>query len=136
MNFRRKQIEDIDVNITPLIDIVFLLLIFFMVSTTFEHQSELSIDLPQASGDEAQVGEKTVIDIAIDSKGTYYLDREKMADQQQLRQKLAQLSKTKKDPRVIISADKLTPHQAVMTVLDIARQLDIHQLTFAAVIPD
>jgi biopolymer transport protein ExbD len=137
MNFRHREAEELDVNITPLIDVVFLLLIFFMVSTTFEHQSELSIDLPQASG-EILATKNKILDISISAEGEYYLNSEKISDSsvknlmKQMELKMAKM----KEPKIIISADKQTPHQAVMSVMDIARQLNISHLTFAAVKPD
>jgi biopolymer transport protein ExbD len=137
MNFRRKEVEELDVNITPLIDVVFLLLIFFMVSTTFDHQSELSIDLPQASGKISETQNK-ILDIAIDASGEYYLNSKKMSDakiETLIKEIKLAISKVK-EPKIIISADKNTPHQAVMSVMDAARRLNITHLTFAAVKPD
>ncbi|MFK5985994.1 MAG: biopolymer transporter ExbD [Pseudomonadota bacterium] len=137
MNFRNKNIEELDVNITPLIDVVFLLLIFFMVSTTFEHQSELSIDLPQASG-EVTKSEKKILEISIDASGLYYINGKKLSDAkiETLLAQIKQKTETIKQPKIIISADKNTPHQAVMSVMDAARRLKITHLTFAAVKPD
>ncbi len=141
MNFSRKNAEELDVNITPLIDVVFLLLIFFMVSTTFDHQTELSIDLPQASGEKSAI-EKQVLEITIDASGKYYLNGkalERLADvskMDSLLEQVRQKTENIKKPKIIISADKNTPHQAVMSVMDVARQLKITHLTFAAVKPD
>jgi len=137
MNFRPKNTEELDVNVTPLIDVVFLLLIFFMVSTTFEHQSELSIDLPQASGDISET-KNDVLDIAINSSGEYYLNSKKLSDSKDktLMAEIKPIIEKIKEPKIIISADKNTPHQSVMTVMDIARRLNITHLTFAAVKPD
>jgi len=137
MNFRAKNVEELDVNVTPLIDVVFLLLIFFMVSTTFEHQSELSIDLPQASGDISET-KNDVLDIAINSSGEYYLNSKKLSDSKDktLMAEIKPIIEKIKEPKIIISADKNTPHQSVMTVMDIARRLNITHLTFAAVKPD
>ncbi len=137
MNFRQKNKVELDVNITPLIDVVFLLLIFFMVSTTFDYQSELSIDLPQASGEIAP-GQNKVLDIAIDASGKYYLNSKKIAGTgietllKEIKLKITKMN----EPKIIISADKNTPHQAVMSVMDVARRLNITHLTFAAVKPD
>ena len=65
MKFRRQRREEVGINLTPLIDVVFLLLIFFMVSTTFTRETQLSIDLPEAQGKPAQVPEEQ-IEILID----------------------------------------------------------------------
>lgn len=134
MNFRRRQPEELDINLAPLIDVVFLLLIFFMVSTTFDHQSELAIDLPQAQGKPSPTKDK-IIDISIDKQGAIYIDKQKISSKSSLREQLKAAINGQKDPKIIISADKLTPHQAVMNVLDNARQLGVRKLTFAAVLP-
>jgi biopolymer transport protein ExbD len=108
-----------------------------MVSTTFDHQSELSIDLPQASGDISET-KNDVVDIAINSSGEYYLNSKKLSDSKDttLMKEIKLMTGKIKQPKIIISADKNTPHQSVMTVMDIARQLNITHLTFAAVKPD
>ncbi|MCB1645640.1 MAG: biopolymer transporter ExbD, partial [Pseudomonadales bacterium] len=72
MKFARRERPEVDVNLTPLIDVVFLLLIFFMVSTTFTKETHLSIDLPEAAGEPGQVAEKQ-IEITIDQTGNYAL---------------------------------------------------------------
>jgi len=73
MNFRPKKPEELDVNVTPLIDVVFLLLIFFMVSTTFDRQSELNIELPEASG-EITESENVEIEIFISSDDKFTIN--------------------------------------------------------------
>ena len=137
MNFRRREVEDIDVNLTPLIDVVFLLLIFFMVSTSFEHQSKLSIDLPQAQGEQSNKEDKS-INIAIDAENQFYINQNKLTDisAEALMQQLEKIIKDKKDAQIVISADKNTSHQQVMKVMDVARRLQLTHLTFAAVKPD
>ena len=70
MNFRRQSKEELSVNLTPLIDIVFLLLIFFMVSTTFTKESQLNISLPEASAELSDVPPAS-IEILITDAGTY-----------------------------------------------------------------
>ncbi|MDH5217578.1 MAG: biopolymer transporter ExbD [Gammaproteobacteria bacterium] len=131
MKFRNKPTEEPDLNITPLIDIVFLLLIFFMVSTTFKQEFEVGIELPQASS-ESRLQEKT-LQISIDGKGQYFVNQQKLVNTQANSLKRA-LEKVAGDDRklpVIISADGMTPHQAVITAMDVARQLGFSKLTFA-----
>ena len=137
MNFRQRIPEELDVNITPLIDVVFLLLIFFMVSTTFDRQSELNIELPEASG-EITESEKLEIEIFIGPKGKFTInDREIINTQiETLMRSLREAAQNDSDPRIIISADKNTPHQAVMTAMDAASQLGFVHLSFSAVKPD
>ncbi|HFE37049.1 MAG TPA: biopolymer transporter ExbD [Gammaproteobacteria bacterium] len=131
MKFRQRPQPDLDVNITPLIDIVFLLLIFFMVSTTFKQDFEVSIDLPKASSDERLV-DKT-LNIAIDPKGTYFVNNEKLesADVAGLKKALQKIAGGNRKLAVIIRADGQTPHQAVIRAMDAARQLGFSRLTFA-----
>lgn len=131
MNFRNKPIEEPDLNITPLIDIVFLLLIFFMVSTTFKQEFEVSIELPQASA-EAKL-EAKMINISIDAKGQFFVNQQKVINTQSnhLKRALQKVAGNDRELPVIISADAATPHQAVITAMDVARQLGFSKLTFA-----
>ena len=76
---RTKRDNELEVNITPLIDVVFLLLIFFMVSTTFQRESEITIELPESSGDIAET-EKKVIEISIDNQGRYFVNQRRVKD--------------------------------------------------------
>ncbi len=131
MNFRPRPQEELDVNITPLIDIVFLLLIFFMISTTFKQEFEVGIELPQASS-EKRMTEK-VLEITIDSSGVYYLNRKKLVNNKvaSLKRGMQKLSAGDIKLPVVISADAKTPHEAVIRAMDAARQLGFTRLTFA-----
>ena len=137
MNFRQKKPEELDVNVTPLIDVVFLLLIFFMVSTTFDRQSELNIELPEASG-EITESEKVEIEIFIGPGGKFTINGNETINTQidTLLRALREAAGNDNDPRVIIAADKNTTHQAVMTAMDAARQMGFVHITFAAVKPE
>ncbi len=137
MNFRHKTPEDLDVNITPLIDVVFLLLIFFMVSTTFDRQSELNIELPEASGEISET-ESLDIEVFIGPKGEYTINGKTLLNTQieSLLRAMREVAGDNKEPRVIISADKNATHQSVMTAMDAARQLGFLHITFAAVKPE
>lgn len=137
MNFRHKKPEELDVNVTPLIDVVFLLLIFFMVSTTFDRQSELNIELPEASGEIAE-SEKVEIEIFIGPSGKFTINGNEVINTQieTLLRALREAAGNDNDPRVIIAADKNTTHQAVMTAMDAARQMGFVHITFAAVKPE
>ena len=113
MNLRPTPKESADINLTPLIDVVFLLLIFFMVSTTFDRDSELSIELPAASA-EARERRPDSIEVAIDATGRYYVNGRQLLNTQAktLRQALATAAGEKSSPPIIINADAKTPHQA------------------------
>ena len=132
MRLQSKRHEDPDVNLTPLIDVVFLLLIFFMVSTTFERETEISIELPEASGKPVE-HQRQMVEISIDEKGRYFVNKEEVINTQleTLKQAIKKAAGGEEKPRVLLSADKMTPHQAVITAMDAARQLGFVSLTFA-----
>lgn len=132
MNLQQHRSEDLDVNITPLIDIVFLLLIFFMVSTTFERESEIDVTLPQAAIDAPQE-QNEVIEIVISSQGEFYVNGKRVINKQvsTLKQALLKVANGREDPPIIISADAKATHQSVVTVMDAARQLGFVHLSFA-----
>ena len=131
MRFQKKPVEEPDLNITPLIDIVFLLLIFFMVSTTFKQEFEVGIELPKASS-ESRLKEK-VLEISIDGKGEFFVNQQKVINTQAatLKRALEKSAGSDRKIPVIISADAMTPHQSVITAMDVARQLGFSRLTFA-----
>ncbi|MDX1432724.1 MAG: biopolymer transporter ExbD [Gammaproteobacteria bacterium] len=133
MKLRNDPGDPAEINLTPLIDIVFLLLIFFMVSTTFERDSELSIELPQAAADPAERAPQSV-EVTIDARGRFYVAGRQLVNTQTqtLMQALGEAIEGRETPPpVIISADANTPHQAVVQVMDAARQLGLVRLTFA-----
>ena len=131
MNLRPAPKEPVDINLTPLIDVVFLLLIFFMVSTTFNRDSELSIELPAASA-EAQKRRPDAIEVAIDAQGSFYVNGRQLLNTQSktVRRALKSAAGDKESPPIIISADAKTPHQAVVQIMDAARELGFVRLTF------
>lgn len=132
MNISPKQKEALDVNITPLIDVVFLLLIFFMVSTTFERESEIEIMLPQASAD-AKVSDDFVMQVVVDVEGTYYINNKRVINTKltTLMKAMQEVAGDRKDPPIILSADAKTPHQSVITVMDAAARLGFVRLNFS-----
>lgn len=132
MNLKPKRNDELDLNLTPLIDVVFLLLIFFMVSTTFEKTARLKVDLPQASAEaEQQPAEKIIL--GIDVEGRYYINDRQLVNTQLKTLKLA-LSKVAGDNRempVVLRADAKTPHQAVVTAMDAASQVGLTRLSIS-----
>lgn len=132
MNFSRTESDRLEVNITPLIDVVFLLLIFFMVTTTFNQQAELRVDLPEASSEEQSL-DIVPIEITIDSSGAYYVNGLSLANNKAitLMNSLQKIVSEDKDRGVIIRADASTPHQAVITAMDTVSRLGITQLSIA-----
>ncbi|MEO5702557.1 MAG: biopolymer transporter ExbD [Gammaproteobacteria bacterium] len=132
MNLRRTPKEALELNLIPLIDIVFMLLIFFIVTTTFNRETEMSVDLPVANADPL-VAEDEVVEISINAEGRFYINRQEVIDTDinTLKGALEKAATGRKDPPLIISADGKTPHQSVITAMDAARQLGFVHLTFA-----
>ncbi|SEI76711.1 biopolymer transport protein ExbD [Allopseudospirillum japonicum] len=135
MKFRRQVTEDIQVNLTPLIDVVFLLLIFFMVSTTFKDSQALDLVLPQASRQVEQPIEMQIFELQISAQGAYQLlgpnieaKQADAQDQQALKHMLANLAD---QDTLVLSADAQTPHQAVVLALDVLGQLGISKVHIA-----
>ena len=137
MIFRSKRNNEPELNLTPLIDVVFLLLIFFMVSTTFERESEISIELPEAAGEEVK-DESFTIEISIDGKGYYFINQKKLKNNkiETLKRGIREVRADHENPRLVINADKNTPHQSVVIAMDAARQLGLVHLTFATKLSD
>jgi biopolymer transport protein ExbD len=136
MNLKPQRREEPDVNLTPLIDVVFLLLIFFMVSTTFERENEISLELPEASGKQVE-NQRLPVEITIDAKGRYFINKVEVinTELETLKRAIKKAAGDEEKPRILLSADKATPHQAVITAMDAARQLGFVNLTFATSAP-
>ncbi len=135
MNIRSsRRSRQVSVDMTPLIDVVFLLLIFFMVSTTFDKQTQLKVDLPEASAQAKEVKKDQVIAISIDRAGHYYMnDRELVAhDVAALKRAIGKLAGGRTDMPVVVSSDREAPFQAVMKVMDAASQMNLSRLSFLA----
>ena len=134
MNLRPTKPDQPDINLTPLIDVVFLLLIFFMVSTTFKDDARLRLQLPQANGEPVAAEEQDQLQIVIDAGGHFYIGERQLVDSRidTLRAALRAAAGARQDLPVLIKADAKTPHQAVMTALDAAAQLGLTHIAFAA----
>lgn len=133
MNLQPGGEDEPEVNLTPLIDVVFLLLIFFMVSTTFEQQSQIQIELPEASA-EPVTQEDEGLEILVDAEGHYFIGDQQVVNSELKTLKSAitkSLGDRKQAPAVTVRADARTPHQAVITVLDAASQLGITHVSLA-----
>ena len=136
MNLRpgHRSSESVEVNLTPLIDVVFLLLIFFMVSTTFDRHAKLKVQLPEADAKMQQQVKDPVV-LSIDAKGKYYINDRQVVNTQ-LDTLIAALQKTVEnnpDITLLLRADGRTPHQAVVRAMDAASQLGITKLSIATV---
>ena len=131
MNFRQLRRPEVSINLTPLIDVVFLLLIFFMVSTSFSELTQLVVDLPEAEG--APASTDTTLLLVVDVEGKMTLDGAPVPnDARGLSEALRQRLSGNTDIPVTLSGDAMTPHQYVVTAIDVAAQLNITRLTIAA----
>jgi biopolymer transport protein ExbD len=125
--------EEPTVDLTSLIDVVFLLLIFFMVSTTFEHQAVLKVDLPEASAVDAPTEQAERLELVIDSTGLMFLNDQQLidSDARTLRAAFEQAAGDRRDLPLILRADRETPHHFVVTAMDVAGQLGFRNLSIA-----
>jgi biopolymer transport protein ExbD len=132
MNLQPGDSDEPEVNLTPLIDVVFLLLIFFMVSTTFEHQSRIKIDLPEASAVPTKTEDES-LEIIIDVQGRYYIGGEQVVNTtpKTLKSAISKAVGEREGLAVTIRADANTPHQAVVTALDVTSQLGLIRISLA-----
>ncbi|MEN9727704.1 MAG: hypothetical protein RL434_2070 [Pseudomonadota bacterium] len=134
MNFRGRRQEDIEVNITSLIDVVLLLLIFFMVSTRFVDESKIDLQLPSASEHPIPT-EPASIEIVIDRQGQFFVGGKPLPDtaMESLRAALKAAKGESRDPMVIISADRETDFQRAVDAMDAARMEGLTRITFPTV---
>lgn len=132
MKFKREAREELELNLTPLIDVVFLLLIFFMVSTTFQKESEISLQLPRATDSDISTPQDR-IEIVISAAGRYFINEQELvkSDVISLQNALYKVSGGKRDIPLTIRADAQAPHQSVVTAMDAAGQLGMLKMSIA-----
>ena len=133
MNLRgRASREDPEINFIPLIDVLLVILIFLMVTTTYQRYAELQITLPEADAEPAKERPRE-INVAIDAQGRYVIDKTVFAwtNAGALAAELRRAAGAAKDPVIIISADASATHQAVVNVMEAARQAGLVHITFA-----
>jgi biopolymer transport protein ExbD len=133
VKLRRQKRQQDGINLTPLIDVVFLLLIFFMVSTTFTRETRLSVELPEAEGERTNEETPKQIEVLIDKDGGYAINGNMLVNRKidTIMAALEQLSDTDKSMPIIITADKEAPHGAVITVMDAAGRVGFEKLNFS-----
>jgi len=125
------------VNLTPLIDVVFILLIFFMVSTTFQRESEIKIELPEASSEPVEEKED-VLEIVIDIEGHYFIDEQQVVNTEleTLKTAIQKFLGGQTEMPVVIRADRSTPYEAVVRAMDATAQLGLLQMSLATNQPE
>jgi biopolymer transport protein ExbD len=133
MKFRSRRRAPPEINLTSLIDVVFLLLLFFMVSATFEKYGRLQVELPQAQPNTEQEQQPDRITVTVDADGQLFVsDRELVnSDVETVKRALIGIAGERRDVPVVISADGRAPHQSVVTVMDAASQVGLARVSFA-----
>lgn len=131
MKFQRQRREEININLTPLIDVVFLLLIFFMITTTFTRESHLSISLPEASQADAPIDEPQYIEVLVGADGQYSINDAPLVNTEALTLKrgILKVAGEQRDLPFIITADAQAQHQSVVRVMDVAGELGFSALS-------
>ena len=137
MNLRgMRDRDDPEINFIPLIDVLLVILIFLMVTTTYQRVAELQITLPEADADAAKQRPKEV-NVGIDAQGRYVIDKNvfTFSTVGALGEMLRKAAGDTKDPVVIINADANATHQSVIHVMEAARQVGLVHITFATQTP-
>lgn len=135
MNFQRgKQNNDPEINLIPMIDVLLVILIFLVVTTTYSKFAELEISLPETSAEQVDknIEKPNNIDITVSALGNYTINRVavKSASIESLRDALMAAAKNQPDPFIIINADAKATHQSVITVMEAARLAGYNKITF------
>lgn len=136
MKFPRKPREPVDINLAPLIDVVFILLLFFVVTTTFTRETLLKVDLPQAvSGEQIEERYAIPLEVIVGLDGNYAVNGNTLAssDLNSLMAAMLEASEGDKKMPVTLSADGKAPHQAVVTAMDAASKLGFVHLRIMTV---
>lgn len=132
MNFHRGRFrEEPEINLIPMIDVLLVILIFLMITTTYSRYAELKINLPQAEGEKSRVIPNT-LEVGIDAQGHYLINRAVVAfaDVSAFAQAMKQAAGDQPDPIVVISADAQATHQSVINVMSAARLVGFTHITF------
>ncbi len=137
MNFQRgKQKEPLEINLVPLIDVMMVILIFLMISTTYSKYTELEITLPTADA-QRQLERANEVSVLVNAQGQYVINRSAVPFRgvEQLAEELKRAAATLKEPIVVISADAAATHQSVVRVMEASRLAGLTQITFTTQSP-
>jgi biopolymer transport protein ExbD len=132
VNFQRgKQKEPLEINLVPLIDVMMVILIFLMITTTYSKYTELQINLPTANA-EKQLERANEVTVLVNAQGQYVVNRSPVTFRsiEQLADELKRAAGAAKEPVVVISADATATHQAVVRVMEASRLAGLSQITF------
>lgn len=137
MRLRQRSREEPEINLIPLIDVMLFLLIFFVVTTTFTHNTGITLNLPEATQHPVQEQQEP-LEVIVDAQGRYFIDDRMVVNRQieTLKKALQLAAKGMDHPALIISADANATHQSVVTALDAALQLGIVQVSLTTRQPE
>ena len=132
MNFRHRTQDEPEINLIPFIDVLLVILIFLMLSTTYSKFTELQLTLPIANAEQLRDRPKEII-VAVASDGRYAVNKTALEGKTvpDIATALQGAAKAGKDTVIIISADAMAPHQSVVSVMEAARRVGLNQVTFA-----
>ena len=136
MKFKRRQVEDIHINLTPMIDCLLFILVFLLLSTTFSQMSRMNLTLPDAQGvPPKQFDQK--IEVVVDSSGHYSVNGQSLSSKEasDLNKAIKQISNDRRDLMFIIAADAKATHQDVIRVMDVAGQLGFVNVNISTKVP-
>ena len=130
MKLQTRRAEEPELSLVSLIDVVLMLVIFFMVSTSFVHESELKVQLPEASA-EAPAADGTPLELVVDQDGDYFLNGKPLIANRAdvLERALQKTAGERRDLPLTIRADATTTHQSVVTVMDVAGRMGFVNIT-------
>ena len=133
MNFRSRRQDEPEINLVPFIDVLLVILIFVMLTTTYSKFTELKVNLPTPNANAAKTGPQELV-VVVTADGRYMVNRQLVQGRsvELLAAPLAQSSNGRKDAIVIVTADAAATHQSVINVMDASRRVGLSQLTFAA----
>ncbi len=134
MRFREKRQDELGVDLTPFIDVVFMLLLFFVVSASLlKKPTQLGVMLPEANT-QTHNKDNNTIEIGIDAQGAYYLNSVSINTREPKKLKAVLASKLKENESLslVLAGDKSAPHQAVVSALEVAQQLGVTQVRIIA----
>ncbi|MEE4185154.1 MAG: biopolymer transporter ExbD [Gammaproteobacteria bacterium] len=138
MNLSSRRREEPEINLTSLIDVVLLLLVFFMITTSFVRESRIGIRLPEASSGESAQQEEVPLTIAVTAQGTYLVNGRLLIDSRPgtLESAIRKTAGDEAGTEITINADAEASHQAVVTAMDVAGKLGYVQINIATIRPD
>ena len=136
MKFKRRQVEDININLTPMIDCLLFILVFLLLSTTFNQFSRMNLTLPDASGVPPKEFDKK-IEVVVDANGHYAVNGQSIATKEvaDLNTAIKQISNDQRDLMFVIAADAKATHQDVIRVMDVAGQLGFVNINISTKVP-